>query len=103
MIDIEAAYFAPPMYHNLDHVISHSLEYKVIHADQFAPTDKSKHNRCEERFSCVANVPSVVLTEMYHTLTSDCTAVPNPEITNRLRQFMMLIITTCLILQLLSI
>ena len=33
------------------------------------------------------NVSPVVLTEMYRTLTSDCTAVPNPEITNRLWQF----------------
>ena len=42
VIDIEAACVVPPMYHNFDDVISHSLEYEVIHADQFAPTDKSK-------------------------------------------------------------
>ena len=46
------------------------------------------HDPCVEILNCrVANVSPVVLTEMYRTLTSDCTAVPNPEITNRLRQF----------------
>ena len=148
VFDIEAACVDPPMYHNIDDVISHSLEYEVIHADQFATTDKSKryfffknlqlsrsvqlyryhqsgslgtlnfvwvvpgdhrqrkhskmvatieeikqnmptyHTRSmrrefKEKFSCVAKIPPVVLTEMYRTLTSDCTAVPNPEISNQ--------------------
>ena len=41
----------------------------------------------KEKFNHVAYVPPVVLTEMYHTVTSGCTAVPYPEITNQLRQF----------------
>ena len=39
VIDIEAACVVSPMYHNINDAI---LKYEVIHADQFAPTDKSK-------------------------------------------------------------
>lgn len=42
VIDIEAACVVSPTYHNINDVILHSLEYEVIHADQFASTDKSK-------------------------------------------------------------
>ena len=40
------------------------------------------HREFKEKFSRVAKIPPVVLTKMYRTLTSDCTAVPNPEISN---------------------
>ena len=40
--DIEAACVVSLTYHNINDVILDSLEYEVIHTDQFAPTDKSK-------------------------------------------------------------
>ena len=54
------------------------------------------HREFKEKFSCVVNVPPVVVTEMFHTLTLDCTAVSNPGDCGSL---LMLIMTTCLILQ----
>ena len=42
MTDNEVACVVAPMYHNIDDVVLHLLEYEVIHADQFVPTDKSK-------------------------------------------------------------
>lgn len=152
VIDVKAACTVAPVYKDLNDATLNSSEYEVIHADQLAPTEKSKryfffknlslsrpvqlyryhqsgslgtlnfiwvvpedhkersnskmvanieqikqtiptyHTRAlrrefKEKFNRIAKVPPVVLAEMYRTLTSDATAVPNPSIAERLRQF----------------
>lgn len=42
----------------------------------------------KEKFRHVAKAPPAVLAEIYRTLISDATAVPNPALTHRLRQFL---------------
>lgn len=42
----------------------------------------------QENFRRIAKAPPVVVAEIYRMLTSDATAIPNPALTHRLRQFL---------------
>ena len=154
ILDIEGIPSAvAPIYRDLNDALIQSSEYQIVHADEFAPTDKSRryfyfknlklsrpiqlyryhqsgslgtmnfvwtvpvdsrqrlhssmvtnieqiketiptyHSRAlrkefKQRFRHVAKTSPAVLAEIYRTLTSDATAIPNPALTCRLREFL---------------
>ena len=49
---------------------------------------RATRHEFKEKFKGISRIPTVVLDEMYRTLTSDATAVANPAIRRRLMLFL---------------